>query len=62
MEKTFVRDSKGVLINNNIAAYSSRRAAKERSKNQQRQEEEIKSLKTQLEELKEIVNTLTLDK
>jgi len=59
MEKTFVRDSKGVLINNNTTAYSSRRAAKERRKNQQRQEEDIKSLKTQLEELKEIVNTLT---
>jgi len=62
MEKTFVRDSKGVLINNNTIAYSSRRAAKERRKNQERQEEDIKSLKTQLEELKEIVNTLTRDK
>jgi len=62
MEKTFVRDSKGVLINNNTTAYSSRRAAKERSKKQEKQEEEIVSLRTQLEELKEIVNTLTLDK
>tara|TARA_R110002167_G_scaffold85390_1_gene231563 strand:+ start:1114 stop:1302 length:189 start_codon:yes stop_codon:yes gene_type:complete len=62
MEKTFVRDSKGVLINNNSTAYSARLLAKKRSKNQQRQEDEIQSLKTQLEELKEIVNTLTLDK
>ena len=53
MEKTFVRDSKGVLINNNSTAYSARILAKKRSKNQQRQEDEIQSLKTQLEELKE---------
>ena len=62
MEKTFIRNSKGVLINNNSVAYADRIAAKGRSKNQRKQGEEIKSLKAQLEELKEIVNTLTLDK
>jgi hypothetical protein len=62
MEKTFIRKSKGILINNNTTAYTARMEAKKRSKKQRKQEEEIKSLKAQLEELKEIVNTLILDK
>jgi len=62
MEKTFIRKSKGILINNNTTAYTARIEAKKRSKKQLKQEEEIKSLKAQLEELKEIVNTLILDK
>ena len=62
MEKAYIRKSKGVLINNNTTAYTARMEAKKRSKKQQKHEEEIESLKAQLEELKEIVNTLTLDK
>lgn len=62
MEKTFIRKSKGILINNNTTAYTARMEAKKRSKKQRKQEEEIKLLKEQFEELKEIVNTLILDK
>jgi hypothetical protein len=62
MEKAYIRKSKGVLINNSTTAYSARMEAKKRNKKQAKHEEEIKSLKEQLEELKEIVNTLTLDK
>ncbi len=59
MEKSFIRKSKGILINNNIIAYTARMEAKKRSRKQEKQEEEIKYLKAQLEELKEIVNAIT---
>lgn len=62
MEKTFIRKSKGILINNNITGYAARMEAKKRNKKQRKQGEEIELLKAQLEELKEIVNTLTLNK
>lgn len=56
MENKYQRDPEtGALINKNNSAYASRILAKKRAKIQ---EEEIKSLKEQIEELKEIVNTL----
>tara|TARA_B110000444_G_scaffold22008_1_gene18260 strand:- start:2019 stop:2207 length:189 start_codon:yes stop_codon:yes gene_type:complete len=62
MENKFNREERGVLVNQNSTAYSARKAAKERLKNQRAQSEEIESLQKQLKELKEIVNTLTLYK
>tara|TARA_B110000444_G_scaffold185967_1_gene175095 strand:+ start:1235 stop:1420 length:186 start_codon:yes stop_codon:yes gene_type:complete len=58
MEKTFIRKSKGILINNNTTAYTARMEAKKRNKKQRKQEEEIEFLKAQLKELKAIVNTI----
>lgn len=59
MENTFNREDRGVLVNNNSSGYSARKAAKKRFEKQKVQSEEIKSLKTQLEELKAIVNAIT---
>jgi len=58
MENTFNREDRGVLVNNNSSGYSARRAAKKRFEKQKVQSEEIESLKTQLEELKAIVNAI----
>jgi len=61
MEK-FIRKSRGVLINKDESAYNARMAAKKNSQNQKSQEEEIEYLKSEIDELKEILNTLILDK
>jgi|11BtaG_2_1085332.scaffolds.fasta_scaffold00065_8 hypothetical protein len=59
MEKTFIRNKAGILINSNSSAYAARRAAKSRGEKQRKQEEEIILLKTQLAELKSLVESLT---
>jgi hypothetical protein len=59
MEKTFIRNKAGILINSNSSAYTARRVAKARGENQRKQEEEITLLKTQLAELKSLVESLT---
>lgn len=61
MEK-FIRKSRGVLINKDESAYNARMVSKKNSQKQKSQEEEIKYLKTEIDELKEILNTLILDK
>ena len=62
MESKFIRKSQGVLINKDESAYNARIIAKKNSQNQESQEEEIKYLKAEISELKEILNTLILDK
>ncbi len=62
MESKFIRKSQGVLINKDESAYNARIIAKKNSQNQESQEEEIKYLKAEINELKEILNTLILDK
>ena len=62
MDKKYVRKSRGVLINKDRAGYNARMVAKKNIQKQQSQEKEIKSLKSEIEELKQIVNTLILDK
>jgi len=62
MESKFIRKSRGVLINKDESAYNARMAAKKNSQKQQFQEEEIESLKTEIDELKQILNRLILDK
>jgi len=59
MEKTFIRNKAGILINSNSSAYTARRVAKARGEKQRKQEEEITLLKTQLAELKSLVESLT---
>tara|TARA_R100001463_G_scaffold52566_1_gene103386 strand:+ start:430 stop:615 length:186 start_codon:yes stop_codon:yes gene_type:complete len=61
MEK-FIRKGRGVLVNKDESAYNARMVAKKNSQKQKSQEEEIKYLKTEIDELKEILNTLILDK
>ena len=61
MEK-FIRKGRGVLVNKDESAYNARIIAKKNSQKQKSQEEEIKYLKTEIDELKEILNTLILDK
>ena len=61
MEK-FIRKGRGVLVNKDESAYNARMVAKKNSQKQESQEEEIKYLKTEIDELKEIINTLILDK
>ena len=61
MEK-FIRKGRGVLVNKDESAYNARIIAKKNSQKQESQEEEIKYLKTEIDELKEILNTLILDK
>ena len=62
MESKFIRKSRGVLVNKDESAYNARMIAKKNSQNQKSQEEEIKHLKTEIDELKKILNTLILDK
>jgi hypothetical protein len=62
MKSKFIRKSRGVLINKDESAYNARMSAKKNSQKQQFQEEEIESLKTEISELKQILNTLILDK
>ncbi len=57
-----MRKSRGVLINKDESAYNARMVAKKNRQNQKSQEEEIESLKTEISELKQILNTLILDK
>ena len=61
MEK-FIRKGRGVLVNKDESAYNARMVAKKNSQKQKSQEEEIEYLKTEIDELKEILNTLILDK
>lgn len=61
MEK-FIRKGRGVLVNKDESAYNARMVAKKNSQKQKSQEEEIEYLKTEIDELKEIINTLILDK
>ena len=62
MESKFIRKGRGVLVNKDESAYNARIMAKKNSQKQESQEEEIKYLKTEIDELKEILNTLILDK
>ena len=62
MESKFIRKGRGVLVNKDESAYNARMVAKKNSQKQKSQEEEIKYLKTEIDELKEILNTLILDK
>jgi hypothetical protein len=56
--KKFIRDNKGILINNDSNAYAARRAAKMRARKEKTQEEEIESLKAQIAELKSMITSL----
>ena len=61
MENTFTRDpNSNALINNDISGYNARKMAKLRAKKQKNQEEEIKFLKQELNELKALINKLTI--
>lgn len=62
MERKFIRKGLGVLISKDESAYNARIIAKKNSQKQKSQEEEIEYLKTEIDELKEILNTLILDK
>jgi len=62
MESKFIRKGLGVLINKDESAYNARIIAKKNSQNQKSQEEEIESLKAEIDGLKKILNTLILDK
>tara|TARA_Y100001937_G_scaffold95526_1_gene129787 strand:- start:18 stop:206 length:189 start_codon:yes stop_codon:yes gene_type:complete len=62
MESKFIRKGLGILINKDESAYNARIIAKKNSQNQKSQEEEIEYLKAEIDELKEILNTLILDK
>jgi len=62
MESKFIRKGRGVLVNKDESAYNARMVAKKNSQKQKSQEEEIEYLKTEIDELKEIINTLILDK
>jgi len=62
MESKFIRKGLGVLINKDESAYNARIITKKNSQNQKSQEEEIEYLKSEIDELKEILNTLILDK
>ena len=62
MESKFIRKGLGVLINKDESAYNARIIAKKNSLNHKSQEEEIKYLKAEINGLKEILNTLILDK
>lgn len=62
MESKFIRKGLGVLINKDESAYNARMTAKKNSQKHQFQEEEIESLKTEINELKQILNRLILDK
>jgi len=62
MKSKFVRKNRGVLINKDESSYNARMVAKKNSQNQKSQEEKIESLKTEISELKQILNTLILDK
>jgi hypothetical protein len=62
MESKFIRKGRGVLINKDKSAYTARMVAKKNSQKQKSQEEEIEYLKTEISELKQILNTLILDK
>lgn len=62
MKSKFIRKNRGVLINKDESSYNARMSAKKNSQKQQFQEEEIESLKTEISELKQILNTLILDK
>ena len=61
MKSKFIRKNRGVLINKDESSYNARMSAKKNSQKQQFQEEEIESLKTEISELKQILNTLILD-
>lgn len=62
MESKFIRKGLGVLINKDESAYNARMIAKKNSQKQKSQEEEIEYLKAEIGGLKEILNTLILDK
>ena len=62
MDKKYVRKSPGVIINKDRVGYNARMVAKKNIKNQQSQSKEIESLKTEIDELKQLVNKLILDK
>lgn len=59
MENKFKRDTNSnALINIDTAAYNARKLSKLRAKKQKKQEDEIESLKQEVEELKAIINTI----
>lgn len=60
MTEPYYRDPvSGALINNNASAYNARVSQKNNAKKLKAQEVEITDLKTQLADLKAIVDTLT---